>query len=64
MHPDAAAKKLGEQGIFVWSGNFYAVDLIERLRLSDQGGVIRIGFVHYNTEEEVDRTLDVLKNLR
>ena len=64
LHPEAAAKKLGEQGIFVWSGHFYALDLIERLRLSDQGGVIRIGFVHYNTEEEVDRTLDVLKNLR
>jgi cysteine desulfurase family protein (TIGR01976 family) len=64
LHPEAAAKKLGERGIFVWSGHFYALDLIERLRLSDQGGVIRIGFVHYNTEEEVDRTLDALKNLR
>jgi cysteine desulfurase family protein (TIGR01976 family) len=64
LHPDAAAKRLGEQGIFVWSGHFYALDLIERLRLSDQGGVIRIGFVHYNTEEEVDRTLDALETLR
>jgi cysteine desulfurase family protein (TIGR01976 family) len=64
MHPDAAAKKLGDQGIFVWSGHFYAMDLIERLQLSDRGGVIRVGFVHYNTEEEVDRTLDALENLQ
>jgi cysteine desulfurase family protein (TIGR01976 family) len=64
MHPDAVAKLLGKQGIFVWSGHFYAVDLIERLGLSDQGGVIRIGFVHYNTEEEVDRTLEALEKLR
>ncbi|HSZ28009.1 MAG TPA: cysteine desulfurase-like protein [Chthoniobacterales bacterium] len=64
IHPAAAAKKLGEQGIFVWSGHFYAVDLIERLQLSDQGGVIRIGFVHYNSEDEVDRTLAALENLR
>jgi cysteine desulfurase family protein (TIGR01976 family) len=64
FHPDAVARKLAEQGIFVWSGNFYAVDLIERLQLSDKGGVIRIGFVHYNTEEEVDRALDALENLQ
>lgn len=64
IHPDTAGRKLGDQGILVWSGHFYAVDLIERLQLTDQGGVIRIGFVHYNTEEEVDRTLEALENLR
>jgi cysteine desulfurase family protein (TIGR01976 family) len=63
MHPDVAAQKLGERGILVWSGHFYAVDLIERLGLSEQGGVIRLGFVHYNTVEEVDRTLEALEVL-
>jgi len=63
MHPERAAQKLGEVGIFVWSGHFYAVDLIERLRLSDKGGVVRIGFVHYNTIEEVDQVLEALQNL-
>jgi cysteine desulfurase family protein (TIGR01976 family) len=63
MHPDVAAQKLGERGILVWSGHFYAVDLIERLGLSEQGGVIRVGFVHYNTVEEVDRTLEALEVL-
>jgi cysteine desulfurase family protein (TIGR01976 family) len=63
MHPDVAAQKLGERGVMVWSGHFYAVDLIERLGLSEQGGVIRVGFVHYNTVEEVDRTLEALEVL-
>ena len=63
MHPDVAAQKLGERGVLVWSGHFYAVDLIERLGLSEQGGVIRVGFVHYNTVEEVDRTLEALEVL-
>jgi cysteine desulfurase family protein (TIGR01976 family) len=63
IHPDVAAQKLGKRGIFVWSGHFYAVDLIERLGLSEQGGVIRIGFVHYNTVEEVDRILEALEDL-
>jgi cysteine desulfurase family protein (TIGR01976 family) len=63
MHPDVAAQKLGERGILVWSGHFYAVDLIERLGLSEQGGVIRVGFVHYNTVAEVDRTLEALEVL-
>jgi cysteine desulfurase family protein (TIGR01976 family) len=63
MHPDVAAQKLGERGVLVWSGHFYAVDLIERLGLSEQGGVIRVGFVHYNTVAEVDRTLEALEVL-
>jgi cysteine desulfurase family protein (TIGR01976 family) len=63
IHPDVAAEKLGKRGIFVWSGNFYAVDLIERLGLADRGGVIRIGLVHYNTVEEVDRISEALEDL-
>lgn len=46
------------------NGHFYALDLIERLGLSDKGGVIRIGFVHYSTAEEVDRVLEALQNLQ
>src|SRR6266436_451675 len=51
------AAELAERGIFVWSGNFYAADLIERLGLSDSGGVLRLGFTHYHTIDEVDRTI-------
>jgi cysteine desulfurase family protein (TIGR01976 family) len=63
LHPDEAAEKLAHRGIFAWSGNFYAVDLIDRLGLTDSGGVLRLGFTHYHTIDEVDRTLDALATL-
>jgi cysteine desulfurase family protein (TIGR01976 family) len=54
------ATKLGERGIFTWDGNYYAINLTERLGVEKDGGFLRIGLVHYNTEEEVDRALEVL----
>jgi cysteine desulfurase family protein (TIGR01976 family) len=63
LHPDEAAERLHHRGIFVWSGNFYAVDLIDRLGLTASGGVIRLGFTHYHTIDEVDRTLDALATI-
>jgi cysteine desulfurase family protein (TIGR01976 family) len=63
LHPDDAAENLAGRGIFVWSGNFYAADLIDRLGLTDSGGVLRLGFTHYHTIDEVDRTLNVLATL-
>jgi cysteine desulfurase family protein (TIGR01976 family) len=61
--PDLVAQKLGDLGIFVWSGDFYAVDLIKRLGLEESGGVVRVGFVHYNTADEVDRVLEALEGV-
>jgi cysteine desulfurase family protein (TIGR01976 family) len=58
--PQQVAARLGEQGIFVWSGHYYAIAVMERLGLLDQGGLVRIGFVHYNTLAEVDRVLNAL----
>jgi selenocysteine lyase/cysteine desulfurase len=55
------ATRLGEQGIFTWDGNYYAINLTERLGVEKEGGFLRIGLVHYNTEEEVDRVLDKLR---
>ena len=55
------AEALGRAGIFAWDGHFYAQALIERLGLAETGGVLRLGFVHYNTVDEVDRTLDALE---
>jgi cysteine desulfurase family protein (TIGR01976 family) len=60
---EEVATKLGAQGIFVWHGHYYAVAVMERLGLLDQGGLVRIGFVHYNTAEEVDRVLEALTEL-
>jgi cysteine desulfurase family protein (TIGR01976 family) len=60
---EAVAARLGEQGIFVWHGHYYAVAVMERLGLLDQGGLVRIGFVHYNTFDEVDDVLTALREL-
>lgn len=61
--PDAVASALAARGIYVWSGNFYAVAVTELLGLESTGGVVRAGLVHYNTREEVDYCLSVLNDL-
>jgi cysteine desulfurase family protein (TIGR01976 family) len=57
-----AAARLGESGFAVWHGDYYAVEVMKRLGLSD-GGAVRVGLVHYNTREEVDRLLETLERL-
>jgi len=59
--PMEVAAHLGERGIFVWDGDYYAVEVMKRLGLDE--GAVRIGIVHYNTVEEVDRLLDELRKL-
>jgi cysteine desulfurase family protein (TIGR01976 family) len=61
--PLALATKLGEQGFFTWDGNYYALNLTERLDVEKSGGFLRIGLVHYNTVEEVDRLLAALREI-
>src|SRR5208282_4910196 len=61
--PSEIAAFLGERGIFTWDGNYYALNLTERLGVEAKGGLLRIGLVHYNTAEEVDRLLDGLKEI-
>ncbi len=61
ISPRAAALRLGERGFAVWDGNYYAVEIMNRLGLPD--GAVRIGIVHYNTADEVDRLLDELSRL-
>jgi cysteine desulfurase family protein (TIGR01976 family) len=58
-----AAERLAERGIFAWSGNFYAKEAIERLGLAASGGLLRIGFCHYSSAEEVDTLLEALAEL-
>jgi cysteine desulfurase family protein (TIGR01976 family) len=58
--PESIASKLGENGIFVWHGNYYALAVTQRLGVEDTGGMVRVGLAHYNTKEEVDRFLTVL----
>jgi cysteine desulfurase family protein (TIGR01976 family) len=58
--PRAVAARLGDRGVFVWDGNYYALAAMERLGLEPHGGAVRVGFCHYNTAEEVDRVLEEL----
>jgi cysteine desulfurase family protein (TIGR01976 family) len=58
-----AAKALGERGICVWDGDFYAARPVEALGLTGRGGVLRAGFVMYNTAEEADRLADAVGKL-
>jgi selenocysteine lyase/cysteine desulfurase len=61
LTPDEAAVRLAERGIAVWSGDYYAVEVMNRLGLPQ--GALRVGMVHYNTAEEVDRVLAELSLL-
>ena len=61
--PDEVGRRLGEQGIAVWPGNYYALEVLRRLGLDDAGGAVRAGFVHYNTHDEVDRLVAALSAL-
>lgn len=61
--PAGVATYLGQKGIFVWDGHYYAIAVMERLGLLDKGGLVRIGFVHYNTPQEVDQVLAALRDL-
>jgi cysteine desulfurase family protein (TIGR01976 family) len=58
--PLELATKLGERGLFTWDGNYYALNLTEHLDVEKSGGFLRIGLVHYNTTDEVDRLLAAL----
>ncbi|MBV8064961.1 MAG: aminotransferase class V-fold PLP-dependent enzyme, partial [Actinobacteria bacterium] len=60
--PRVVAERLGERDIAVWDGNYYALEVMNRLGLGDEGAV-RAGFVHYNTLDEVDRLVGALEEL-
>ena len=62
--PRELADALGRRGIFCWDGNYYAINLTERLGVESDGGMLRIGLVHYNTAEEIELLLEALNELR
>jgi cysteine desulfurase family protein (TIGR01976 family) len=61
--PHSIAKALGDRGIFTWHGNFYAINLTERLGVEASGGLLRIGLVHYNTLAEIGQLLQALHEI-
>jgi len=61
--PLELASKLGERGFFTWDGNYYALNLTERLDVEKDGGFLRIGLAHYDTIDEVERLLAALRDI-
>lgn len=61
--PLELATQLGDRGFFTWDGNYYALNLTEHLDVEKSGGFLRIGLVHYNTADEVERFLTALREI-
>ncbi len=62
LSPRTVAERLGQLDMAVWDGNYYAVEVMDRLGLGAEGAV-RAGFVHYNTIAEVDRLVWALEEM-
>ena len=62
--PRQIAENLGQRGIFVWDGNYYALEIMEKLGLQQTGGMLRVGLVHYNTLEEIARLVAALGEMK
>lgn len=62
-HPRRICEELDRQGISAWDGNYYAPEVTRRLGLEGSGGMVRVGAVHYNTLEEVERLISALRSL-
>jgi selenocysteine lyase/cysteine desulfurase len=60
MRPRQVAAELARRGVCAWDGDFYARELFDAIGVNDSGGAVRLGLLHYNTTEEVDRILDAV----
>jgi len=63
LHPREVAQQLADQGVYVWDGNYYAINVTERLGLEDNGGMVRVGAAHYNTLDEIASFGEALKKI-
>jgi cysteine desulfurase family protein (TIGR01976 family) len=63
LAPRLVAEKLAQEGIYVWDGNYYAINVTERLGLEASGGMVRVGAAHYNTLDEVERLKGALRKI-
>ena len=57
--PDEIAAMLAEQNVYVWSGDYYAVEIMKRL--SRPKGMVRLGIGQYNTRAEIQRLLNLIE---
>lgn len=63
MRPRQVAAELARHGVCAWDGDHYARELFDAIGVNDDGGAVRLGLLHYNTVEEVDRLLDAVAAL-
>ncbi|GLQ76331.1 cysteine desulfurase-like protein [Vibrio penaeicida] len=63
LDPADIASHLGTQEIYTWSGHLYADRLTDALSVTDKGGILRVGLMHYNTQTEIDRFFSVLRSI-
>jgi cysteine desulfurase family protein (TIGR01976 family) len=61
--PEKIARAIGDEGIYVWDGHNYALAIVERLGLLEKGGMIRVGPVHYNTFDELEKFGEALRKV-
>ncbi|MFC1234455.1 cysteine desulfurase-like protein [Vibrio sp. F74] len=63
IDPSEVATHLGEHEIYTWSGHLYADRLTDALGVTQKGGILRVGLMHYNTKEEIDRFFSALSSV-
>jgi cysteine desulfurase family protein (TIGR01976 family) len=61
--PLQIAAELGKTGIYVWDGNYYALEVMQTLDREEHGGMVRVGAAHYNTREEIERFLSAVERI-
>ena len=62
-NPNQVCEFMASKNICAWDGHFYAQRAIEILGLLSQGGVTRLGISMYTTEEEIEYTINTIKEL-
>jgi selenocysteine lyase/cysteine desulfurase len=61
--PREIAERMAVDNIYVWDGHCYALEPVRQLGLEKKGGVVRVGLSLYNTREEVDHLIAVLRRI-
>jgi cysteine desulfurase family protein (TIGR01976 family) len=62
--PARTAELLGDEGICVFAGDYYASEDFQSIGLRETGGAVRASIDHYLTLDEVGRLLDAVKRCR
>ncbi len=61
--PQALAQQLADSDIMCGAGHFYAVRLLQALGVNPDSGVLRLSFVHYSSQSDIDKLINALDRL-